>query len=166
SNFVALSRNTGEFKSIPDLIDSVRSDIYLEGSSVPFLDFNPETPLNSYLLNFYKNGDQRELFEFNGIRKSEIWFLLKDFSLVLAVIITAIQTFVQSGDCTYVDIEECGEVDEDGEVALPENEDETVIGEEDEEVVFKAEKADYRKVLAGFKVLRESFEEKFKAIYA
>ncbi|RPA88242.1 P-loop containing nucleoside triphosphate hydrolase protein [Ascobolus immersus RN42] len=166
SHFVALSRNSGEFKSIPDLVDSVRSDIYLEGSSVPFLDFNPETPLNSYLLNFYKNGDQRELLESNGIGKSEIWFLLKDFSLVLAVIITALQTFIKSGDCTYFDIDEGASLDEDGEAALPGDEDENIVGEEDEEVSVKASRVDYRKVLAGLKVLRDSFEEKFKAIYA
>lgn len=38
---------------------------------------------------FFKHGDILTIERANGVRRSEIWFLLNDFSMVLATIITS-----------------------------------------------------------------------------
>lgn len=40
-------------------------------------------------LDFFKHGDVFTIERANGIRRADIWFLLNDFSMVLATIITS-----------------------------------------------------------------------------
>lgn len=98
SPFVALSGHTDTFPSIPSLCRTVRSGVFLEESVIPHLDIYPSetsTPLNAYLYDFYMHGDIDALERANGIRKSDVWFLLNDFSLVLATILTSLAGYMK-----------------------------------------------------------------------
>lgn len=98
SPFVALSGHTDTFTSIPSLCRTVRSGVFLEESVIPHLPLNPQdthTPLNAYLYDFYMHGDINALETANGVRKSDVWFLLNDFSLVLATVITSLGNYMK-----------------------------------------------------------------------
>ncbi|KAL8725684.1 MAG: hypothetical protein Q9166_007198 [cf. Caloplaca sp. 2 TL-2023] len=98
SPFVALSGHSDTFTSISSLCHTVRSGVFLEENVIPHLDVYPhetETPLNAYLYDFYMHGDINALEKANGVRKSDVWFLLNDFSLVLATIQTSLANFMK-----------------------------------------------------------------------
>ncbi|KAI4250190.1 MAG: hypothetical protein L6R40_000362 [Gallowayella cf. fulva] len=98
SPFVALSGHPDTFTSISDLCRTVRSGVFLEENVIPHLPVYPhetETPLNAYLYDFYMHGDINALELANGVRKSDVWFLLNDFSLVLATIVTSLANFMK-----------------------------------------------------------------------
>jgi hypothetical protein len=50
--------------------------------------------LNPYLLDFFKHGDATALTRDNGIKQGDVWFRLKDFSLVLATVVTSLAGFI------------------------------------------------------------------------
>lgn len=79
SAFVALSGHGDEFESISDLCRTTRSGVFLEEAVIPHLDVYPDeskTPLNAYLYDFFMHGDQDALEKANGVKKSDVWFLL------------------------------------------------------------------------------------------
>lgn len=98
SPFSALSGFQDNFKSIHELCETVRSDVFLEESAIPYIPVTPEEtgkmPWNAYLLDFFKHGDMRALVRENGIKGGEVWFRLKDFSLVLASIVASLENFL------------------------------------------------------------------------
>ncbi|MCJ1385234.1 hypothetical protein MMC17_008355 [Xylographa soralifera] len=94
SHFVALSGHSDIFTSISDLCSSTRSGIFLEKAVIPHLDIPSDTPLNAYLYDFFMHGAVQPLEIANGIRKGDVWFLLNDFSLVLATITTSLENFL------------------------------------------------------------------------
>ncbi|KAG9243714.1 hypothetical protein BJ878DRAFT_509403 [Calycina marina] len=101
SPFVALSGLGDKFSTIEDLCSSTREGVFLEAAVIPHLEIHPDEtrgPLNSYLLDFFKHGSVRPLEEANGIRKSDVWFVLNDFSLVLATISTSLAQYIGLGD--------------------------------------------------------------------
>lgn len=110
SPFAALSGLGDDFCSIHDLCANVRAGIFLDASSVPFIPVYPEdtegTPWNAYLYDFYMHGDLVALTRDNGVRKGDVWFVLKDFSLTLAKIVTCLTNFLDpkagGGDMTEV----------------------------------------------------------------
>jgi ATP-dependent RNA helicase DDX60 len=120
SPFVALSGHSdSSFSSISELCRTVRSGVFLEEAVVPFLPIFPSestTPLNAYLYDFYKHGDVRALDEANKIRPSEVWFLLNDFSLVLATIVTSLTNFMKlnpyAGDDEFIEVQGLGDREE------------------------------------------------------
>ena len=98
SPFVALSGHSDTFTSISDLCRTTRSGVFLEEAVIPHLDVYPDetaTPLNAYLYDFYMHGDVDALERANGVRKSDVWFLLNDFSLVLATLQTSLANFLK-----------------------------------------------------------------------
>ncbi|PGG98688.1 hypothetical protein GX51_06695 [Blastomyces parvus] len=98
SAFYALSGHHDEWSDISDLCEKVRSGVWLEKSVVPYLGLYPEEdslPLNAYLYDFFKHGNINAIDRDNGIRKGDIWFLLNDFSLVLATIVTSLENFLK-----------------------------------------------------------------------
>lgn len=100
SAFVALSGHGDGFTTISDLCTSARSEIFLESAVVPHLEIHPEetrTPLNAYLLDFFTHGGLQPLETANGIRRSDVWFILNDFSLVLATICTSLALYLGLG---------------------------------------------------------------------
>ncbi|KAL8967736.1 MAG: hypothetical protein Q9183_002783 [Haloplaca sp. 2 TL-2023] len=110
SPFVALSgHGDDDFKSISDLCHTVRNGVFLEENAIPHLDVYPDevaTPLNAYLYDFYMHGDIEALERANGVRKSDVWFLLNDFSLVLATIQTSLANFMKIPDSGSGDMED------------------------------------------------------------
>ncbi|KAH8601965.1 hypothetical protein B0O99DRAFT_607849 [Bisporella sp. PMI_857] len=100
SLFVALSGSGDSFSTIEDLCTSTRDGVFLEAAVVPHLELHPDEtrgPLNAYLLDFFKHGSIKPLEDANGIRKSDIWFALNDFSLVLATISTSLAQYLGLG---------------------------------------------------------------------
>jgi hypothetical protein len=167
SSFVALSRHNKEFRDIDDLTTSVRSDIFLEGGAVPYLPVSDDEKLNNYLYSFYKDGDIVKLDRENGVRKQDVWFVLKDFSLVLATIVAGLECYLRDGPGAYFDTELIKAMDEDGE-ALGKDDGEVVEAVEGKESRRKRRKRSGKmeKVLKGFLMMRGQFEEKFQKIFA
>ncbi|EME81421.1 uncharacterized protein MYCFIDRAFT_189548 [Pseudocercospora fijiensis CIRAD86] len=133
SSFVALSGADDTFDNIHDLCQTVRDGVFLEEAVIPHMNVYPEemsVPLNAYLLDFFKHGDVHTIEKANGIRRSEIWFLLNDFSLVLATIITSLMNFMKLTESTDLDmLEVMGNMDaheeaEDDKVAATESQSE------------------------------------------
>lgn len=95
SAFAALSGFTDEFESIHDLCTTVRAGVFLEESAVPYIPLYPNDDANmhwnAYLYDFFKHGSLEALVRYNGIKPGDVWFHLKDFSLVLAAIVTTLQ---------------------------------------------------------------------------
>ncbi|KAI1820932.1 hypothetical protein F4861DRAFT_32189 [Xylaria intraflava] len=116
SPFVALSGHSDDFKSIHELCTNIRSGIFLEESVVPYITIWPHdhaAPLNSYIYDFFKHGDFIALTRDNKIKKGDVWFLLKDFSLVIATIVASLTNFTQPGanidDADMIGLDESGE---------------------------------------------------------
>ncbi|KAI0809733.1 hypothetical protein GGR55DRAFT_689435 [Xylaria sp. FL0064] len=113
SPFSALSGLSDQFMSIHDLCSDIRSGVFLEESAVPYIPIWPrdvDTPFNSYIYDFLKNGDYIALTRDNKIKKGDVWFLLKDFSLVLATIVASLANFIRADenvdDSNMIDIED------------------------------------------------------------
>lgn len=112
SSFVALSGHSDtSFISIADLCSTVRDGVFLEKAVVPHLEIGDDltTPLNAYLYDFCQHGGVKPLEHANRIRKSDLWFYLKDFSLVLATIVTALEEYLgleDGGGTSRIDIDE------------------------------------------------------------
>lgn len=115
SAFVALSGHGDSFSTISDLCQTARGGVFLEEAVIPHLDVYPDessTPLNAYLYDFYMHGDIDPLEKANGIRKADVWFLLNDFSMVLATICTSLANFLKLPDSDISMIDIIGEGDQ------------------------------------------------------
>jgi hypothetical protein len=99
SAFAALSGHRNEWNTTHELCTRIRSGVWLEQSVIPHLQISPEkdgpAPLNAYLYDFYKHGNVHALQTENMIRSGDLWFLLNDFSLVLATIIPSLENFMK-----------------------------------------------------------------------
>ena len=98
SAFVALSGHGDSFSSIPDLCRTARGGVFLEEAVIPHLDVYPDeskVPLNAYLYDFFMHGNVEPLETANGIKRADVWFLLNDFSMVLATIVTSLASFLK-----------------------------------------------------------------------
>lgn len=120
SAFIALSGHGDKFDSIADLCSSARNGIFLESAVIPHLDLHPDetrTPLNAYLLDFFMHGAVKPLEDANGIRRSDVWFLLNDFSMVLGTITSSIANYLGLGfeDPELLDIMGTGDAAENDE---------------------------------------------------
>ncbi|KAK2841620.1 hypothetical protein FQN49_006075 [Arthroderma sp. PD_2] len=107
SAFYALSGHRDKWESVTDLCSTVRSGVWLEKAVVPYIGLYPEegkVPLNAYLYDFFRHGNVHALEKDNGVRRGDIWFVLNDFSLVLATIVTSLENFLKLSPGTDVDI--------------------------------------------------------------
>lgn len=101
SAFVALSGHGDNFSSISELCAGMRSGVFLEQSVVPQLPIYPDDDnrrLNAHLYDFFKHGSIEELAKANLIRRNDIWFILNDFSMVLATIVASLQSYLRKND--------------------------------------------------------------------
>lgn len=161
SAFVALSGQSDNFESLKDLITSVRDGIFPDGAYIPFIPIEEETP-NGYIYDFYRHADVRKLHAENGIQPRDVWFVLRDFSVVLATVVPGLVSFLKDGPGAFYDLVREGG-DEDGDLEEVEVNIEEREGEE-EEMIKKSE--GFGKVLKAFKVLRATYDEKFKEMWA
>ncbi|KAL2843924.1 DEAD/DEAH box helicase [Aspergillus pseudoustus] len=99
SSFAALSGHRDKWNSINELCTRVRGGVWLEQSVIPHLQVSPDkegpAPLNAYLYDFYKHSNIHALATENMIRSGDLWYLLNDFSLVLATIVTSLENFMK-----------------------------------------------------------------------
>lgn len=119
SPFTALSGfGDADFTSIHDLCTTVRSGVFLEESAIPYIPLYPDdtngTAWNAYLYDFFKHGDIETLVRDNRIKRGDVWFRLKDFSLVLATIVTSLTNFLDmqagdDGDMAMMDVQDAEE---------------------------------------------------------
>jgi ATP-dependent RNA helicase DDX60 len=125
SPFVALSGQGDQFDSISDLCGSVRDGVFLEKAVIPYLDMGEElaTPLNAYLYDFYQHGQVQPLELANRIRQGDVWFLLKDFSLVIATLVASLENFFKAGDNLDLDLSTVGAVSDAIELEMDASED-------------------------------------------
>ncbi|KAL0783517.1 hypothetical protein CaCOL14_001423 [Colletotrichum acutatum] len=102
SPFAALSGFTDDFATIHELCDTVRAGVFLDESAIPYIPIYPEetngVPWNAYVYDFYKHGDLDTLVQDNGIKGGDVWFRLKDFSLILATIVTSLENIMGQVD--------------------------------------------------------------------
>ena len=193
SHFVALSGHSDTFTSIADLCSSTRSGIFLEKAVIPHLDVFSFSPLNAYLYDFFMHGAVEPLEVANGIRRGDIWFVLNDFSMVLATIVTSLQNFMRvqpMDDAEMTNISGQGDIIEEGaddeeEADRPrlkasekveEEAAKGVVGEEEEDEadadgytssssgLFQEE--GLPEVLVAMQMLQAEFDRKFKAMWA
>ncbi|KAL5884446.1 hypothetical protein ACKVWC_003418 [Pyricularia oryzae] len=98
SPFAALSGFDDSFESVRDLCTMLREGVFLEESAVPYICVYPDDtdgrPWNAYLYDFFKHGDLKTLVRSNGIKAGDVWLRLKDFSLILATIVTSPDSFL------------------------------------------------------------------------
>ncbi|KAJ5902701.1 DEAD/DEAH box helicase [Penicillium taxi] len=90
SPFYALSGHVDKWDTVTDLCETVRSQVWLEKSAVPYVPITSESdPLNAYLYDFFKHGNVQQLETANDVRRGDVWYLLNDFSMILATIVTS-----------------------------------------------------------------------------
>lgn len=105
SPFYALSGHNDQWNTVSDLSEMVRKGVWLEESVIPYVAVSAEShPLNAYLFDFFKHGNVQQLESANGIRRGDIWFLLNDFSMVLATITTSLEGFLNPQDSIDMDM--------------------------------------------------------------
>ncbi|KAK1989572.1 hypothetical protein LX36DRAFT_33320 [Colletotrichum falcatum] len=117
SPFAALSGFTDNFATIHELCDTVRAGVFLDESAIPYIPIYPHetnnVPWNTYIYDFFKHGDLEALVRDNGIRRGDVWFRLKDFSLILATVVTSLKIFLGSDDVDdagMVDVQDAGDI--------------------------------------------------------
>jgi len=122
SPFIALSGQGDQFDSISDLCASVRDGVFLEKAVIPFLDMGEElaTPLNAYLYDFYQHGQVKALELANRIRRGDVWFVLKDFSLILATLVASLENLFKAGHSLDLDPSTVGAVSDEIELEMDE----------------------------------------------
>ena len=97
SAFIALSGHGDNFQSVPELVKSVRKGLFLTEQAVPSMQsYQNSLPLNAYLVDFFCHGQKEALNIANHIRGADVWFLLKDFSLVLATSVTIFNNIIEA----------------------------------------------------------------------
>ncbi|OAL00090.1 P-loop containing nucleoside triphosphate hydrolase protein [Phaeosphaeriaceae sp. SRC1lsM3a] len=120
SAFVALSGHDDSFSSIHDLCSTSRSGVFLEEAVVPHVGIDDASlPLNAYLYDYFNHSNPAALINANRIRRGDIWFVLNDFSMVLATIVTSLSNFMNLGaesELDFIDVRGGGdEADEEKE---------------------------------------------------
>ncbi|KAF9737049.1 DEAD/DEAH box helicase [Paraphaeosphaeria minitans] len=118
SPFVALSGHEDTFQSVHDLCTTTRSGVFLEEAVIPYVGLYPEEselPLNAYLYDFFNHGDVNAIVIANRIRRGDVWFVLNDFSMVLATIVTSLSNFMQLTAASDLDLSDVRGEGEDAE---------------------------------------------------
>ncbi|OHE94806.1 DEAD/DEAH box helicase [Colletotrichum orchidophilum] len=108
SPFAALSGFTDDFATIHELCDTVRAGVFLDETAIPYIPIYPKdtnnVPWNAYIYDFFKHGDLNTLVRDNGIKGGDVWFHLKDFSLILATIVTSLENLLGQVDADDTDM--------------------------------------------------------------
>jgi len=91
SGFVALSGHADEFASAEELATCCRTDLALERHMVPTFSPSGQKPLNSYILDFCKHGQKKELVRGNCIPESMAFEQLKSFGGILKATATSLK---------------------------------------------------------------------------
>ncbi|GKU07018.1 dead deah box helicase [Fusarium langsethiae] len=124
SPFAALSGFGDDFTTINELCSGVRGDVFLEESAIsciPIWPHDTDTEFNAYIYDFFKHGSMKVLVGDNHVKQGDVWFHLKDFSLVLKTIVTSLKGVMSAeGDYDQDDLDEDDTYMEESEVLLDE----------------------------------------------
>ncbi|KAK7972419.1 DEAD/DEAH box helicase [Apiospora saccharicola] len=181
SPFVSLSGFTDDFATIGELCGTVRDGVFLDDSGIPYIPIAPhETggmPWNAYLYDFFKHGDYEALVRANGIRRGDVWFRLKDFSLILATITTSLANFLNHADPddaeAMLNVCDAGDnLEEFGAEEIPTGAEEGQLLEEQSEDAGEPERptmatdGSLANVYRVFEMVRLEFDQKFVKVWA
>ncbi|KAJ7083417.1 hypothetical protein B0H15DRAFT_425762 [Mycena belliarum] len=169
SPFVANSGHADSFKSVEELANAARRGLHLNNNAIPSLKHLTTTEgghvLNAYLLDFYIHGQVATLARANGIRRGDVWYLLQDFTLVLATIENALKQLLQAASSSAAEADDTVLVDP-AEMEDDVADDESLgTSTGDFERPAGVRDGDWRLYTVARGALRE-FEEKFKAMWA
>ncbi|CAE6441596.1 unnamed protein product [Rhizoctonia solani] len=92
STFVSNSGHGDTFNSVTELCRSTRSGLHLNSHNVPYFDYN--APINAYALDYWQHESVRPLIDANGLRAGEVWFVLQNFSMALATLLTSLRALL------------------------------------------------------------------------
>ncbi|KAM0540338.1 hypothetical protein ACHAO7_011274 [Fusarium culmorum] len=147
SPFAALSGFGDDFTTIKELCSDVRGGVFLEESAISYIPIWPhdtDTEFNAYLYDFFKHGSLKVLIRDNHVKQGDVWFYLKDFSLVLKTIVTSLKG-VMSAEGDY-DPDDFGE-------------DDTFVEEPEETETQKPEEVVEKTVKKSKAVIADSWED-------
>ncbi|EHK45054.1 hypothetical protein TRIATDRAFT_292633 [Trichoderma atroviride IMI 206040] len=173
SPFVALSGSADDFKTIHDLCQTVRGDVFLEESAIPSIPIWPhdtDVEFNAYLYDFYKHGSMAVLVRDNGIRRGDVWFHLKEFSRTLSTVISKEDFEDFESEAEMATADEGTSSDPNGEsssVETPPSSATLYSQDQDDYAATGAyQKGSLLRVLHAFTILREEFDTKFRRLWA
>lgn len=91
SSFVANSGHGDHYHTVEELCWTSRDGLHLNQFAIPSMRIftsssnrsNDSHMLNAYILDFYIHGQRAAIESANGIRDSDLWYLLDDFNLTL-----------------------------------------------------------------------------------
>ncbi|KAK8036759.1 hypothetical protein PG994_015256 [Apiospora phragmitis] len=181
SPFVSLSAFTDDFAITGELCGTVRDSVYLDDSDIPYIPIAPHetggVPWNAYLYEFLKYGDYEALVRANGIRRGDVWFRLKDFSLILATITTSLANFLNNADTddaeTMLNVCDAGDdLEELGAEDIPTGAEGGQLLEEQSEDAGEPERPTWAtdgslaNVYRDFEMVRQEFDHKFVNTWA
>jgi len=103
SPFACLSGHKDAFDSSADAFFNARAGIVLGGADdLPFSglrDLRGEPlKLNAYCIDFFKHGNKDSLTKYNNLVQNNVWFLLKDWSVLLSQITDALNMIMPNSD--------------------------------------------------------------------
>ncbi|KAK8073379.1 hypothetical protein PG994_004278 [Apiospora phragmitis] len=183
SPFASLSGFTDDFATVRELCDAVRDGVFLDDSGIPYIPIAPNetsgVPWNAYLYDFFKHGDYEALIRANGVKRGDLWFRLKDFSLILAAITTSLAIFLNHADLDDAEamLNVCGAGDDLEESSAAEvqpgaNSDQSLVEQANDE--GKAEPRSWPNgegnslfnVYRAFEMVRLEFDQNFIKVWA
>ncbi|KAG8924159.1 hypothetical protein FRC01_011869 [Tulasnella sp. 417] len=172
SSFVANSGVTeSSLTTVEDLVRTARSGLHLDKNAIPGLDdiLNPSGRVNGYILDFFTHGQAKVLVEANGIRRSDLWFLLQEFSLALATFQTGLEHYLKAAAAdSNLESEMSDSESDEGDEGQDSNERGTL--EPGATSIFRAKPTGVTdgdwKVYRAIVLTKREFDEKFKTMWA
>lgn len=96
SAFVATSGHGDVYTNVDELTRTVRGGVHLTKHVLPTIETFEAADqsgryINAYLWDFYNHGQDKPIWEANGIPRGQVWYLFMEFSMVLDAIVTGIK---------------------------------------------------------------------------
>jgi len=79
SPFAALMGHDDTFHSVSELNRTLRHDVPVEGTGLPSFE-ELKMPMNSFIVDFFKQGTLSSLSTVNKLRKGEVWYLIRAYT--------------------------------------------------------------------------------------
>ncbi|EIN08256.1 P-loop containing nucleoside triphosphate hydrolase protein [Punctularia strigosozonata HHB-11173 SS5] len=93
SPFVCNSGHGDDFRTVPELTATASRGLHLNADAIPSMsDFTRlpregyEYALNAHIYDFYVHGQDETLVRANKIRRGDLWYILEDFNMTLAIV--------------------------------------------------------------------------------
>ncbi|KAF9270868.1 P-loop containing nucleoside triphosphate hydrolase protein [Marasmius fiardii PR-910] len=182
SIFAANSGLDDNFRSVKDLVHTVRKGIHLHEHAIPsmmhFVAYSDvESPnalvhqLNGYLVDFYTHGQVSTLAAANGIRKGDVWYMLQNFDLILKTIKSSLQELLLQLSAARSKESDAGSSESGNEYESEEdsNSEEDVKDEDVEIQEFKRPPGTTEEDWRVYKVVEriaQTFNQKFRDMWA